>query len=91
MAPTQWQRIQASCKIIWGVDLTFDIEVEDCDDDDHYLIFVREDRGTKFGPAVTALGPIKGYSHAWNKLEELVARMEQAVETKRRTSQGAAV
>lgn len=80
MASTQWQRIQAHCKIIWGADRDFDITEEEVDDGS-YLIFVREDRGTSLGNRLTSLGIIKGHSRAWNNLEQHVAELAKAKET----------
>lgn len=80
MASTQWQRVQAYCKTIWGADRIFDIEVEEIDEGS-YLIFVREDRGTSFGNILLTMGCIKGYARTWNELERHVAELARAKET----------
>lgn len=80
MAYSQWKRIEAYCKIIWGADRSYYIEDEE-HDDDYYLMSVREDRGTSFGNVLTTLYLIKGHARAWNELEKHVARLAKAVET----------
>lgn len=80
-ASTQGQRIEAYCKIIWGADRSFDIEIEDCGED-FWLGFIREDRVTSYGNAlVFTPGAVEGQDSALNKLEGTVAKMAKAVLT----------
>lgn len=80
MASTQWQRIQAYCKIIWGADRDFDIEEEEVGDGT-YFIFVREDRGTSYGNTLITVGCIRGHARVWNGLEKQLAELAKAKET----------
>jgi hypothetical protein len=45
---TRYQRIEATCKTIWGASKDFDIDLEG-DDDDYYQCFVKEDFEVKLG------------------------------------------
>jgi hypothetical protein len=72
---TRYSRIEANCKTIWG-DKDYDFEVEGgcmfAADDTGYQIFVREDRGTSWGPNLTMTFLCKGEETAWNELDRML-------------------
>ena len=60
------QRIQASCKIIWG-DHYYDLDLE-TDDYEYYSVVVKKDFGDSFGPPLTMTPFCHGQEAAWTEL-----------------------
>ncbi|KAH7401418.1 hypothetical protein BKA66DRAFT_565058 [Pyrenochaeta sp. MPI-SDFR-AT-0127] len=82
-------RIKANCKIIWGADMDFDIEIET---DDHYYFqtFVREDRGLEFGPILTMSPLYHGSETAWRELDIMLSGSAENVKRKKQKAAAAA-
>jgi hypothetical protein len=70
MSSTQFQRILASCEIIWGKG-DYDLDVE-TDDWVTYWAVVKKDLGTSFGPPLTMTGACGSDGHAWRELDRML-------------------
>lgn len=80
--PTRFQRIEANCKKIWGVDKVFDFDIE-TDDYEHYHYIVKEDRGLSFGPALTMTSSCNGPDGAEEELDRMLRIWARQVESGR--------
>lgn len=69
MAQTS-SKIDANCKIIWGADTDYEIDIE-TDDHETWYCYVKRDLGTSFGPVLVATfsNSSKG---AWGELERML-------------------
>lgn len=66
----QGERIQASCRIIWGPG-DYDIDVK-TDDWVYYQAAVCQDFGTFFGVPLTMTGLCRSYEHARDELDRML-------------------
>jgi hypothetical protein len=71
MSSDQGKRIQASCKIIWGDDADYNIDIE-TDDWVNYLGYVKKDFGTEFGPLLTMTGFCSSRDQVWRELDRML-------------------
>lgn len=67
----QGRRITANCKIIWGNDCDYELDVETDDHIDYYCL-VRKDYGDLFGPCLTMTGLCRSSDAAWNELDRML-------------------
>lgn len=75
----QNERVQASCKIIWGeADYDFDLETDDWVT---YAYVVRKDFGSRFGPPLTMTGICNSETHAWEELERMLSVWARQVQS----------
>ena len=81
MSFTQGQRIEANCKVIWGSDSEYELDVES-DDTDTYQGFVRKDFGDSIGPPLTMTILCPSSKAAWTELDRMLSYW--AKETKRK-------
>jgi hypothetical protein len=71
MSSTRGKRIEANCKIIWGAECAYDLELE-TDDWVNYACIVRQDFGLSFGPPLTMTGLCPSEEAAWNELDRML-------------------
>ena len=71
MSSIQGQRIEANCKIIWGGDSEYDLELE-TDDYEYYSIVVRKDHGDSFGAPLTMTNLCSSKDRAWAELDRML-------------------
>jgi len=77
---TQYERLHANCKKIWGANKEFDFEVEA----DHYIYYqahVKEDWGSSFSGALTMTGVCNSRDAAWNELDRMLDLWARQVES----------
>lgn len=71
MSNLRGQRIQANCKIIWGSQNDYDIDIE-TDDYLNYACYVKADYGLSFGPFLTATSLCPSSEAAWARLDRML-------------------
>jgi hypothetical protein len=72
MVSARGQRIEANCKIIWGSDSDYDLEIE-TDDWEFYSCHVRKDFGDSYGAPLTMTSLCPSSEAAWNELDRMLA------------------
>jgi hypothetical protein len=85
MSNDRGQRIEANCKIIWGNDSEYDLEME-TDDYVHYYCFVRKDFGSSFGPILTMTNVCNSSEAACTELDRMLELWANQVKAKRQLS-----
>ncbi|EXJ84101.1 hypothetical protein A1O3_04768 [Capronia epimyces CBS 606.96] len=71
MAAAQAKRIQANCKIIWGADCDYNLEIE-TDDHVNYTCHVQKDFGDSYGPPLTMTSLCRTSEVAWAELDRML-------------------
>ena len=71
MSSAQGQRIEANCKIIWGNDCEYDLDIE-TDDYVNYMCHVKKDFGDSFGPPLTMTSLCRSSEAAWAELDRML-------------------
>lgn len=71
MSSIRGQRIQANCKIIWGNDSDYELDVENYDWV-NYAGVVKKDFGDCFGPPLTMTTLCCSSEAAWNELDRML-------------------
>lgn len=82
MSSARGQRIEENCKIIWGSDCEYDLDIE-TDDYEHYACLVKKDFGHSFGPPLTITSCCDSDEAAWEELDRMLRLM--AAQVKRGT------
>jgi hypothetical protein len=65
------QRIEENCKIIWGNDCDYDIDLE-TDDWVEYACVVKKDFGLSFGPPLTLTSLCPSSEAAFSELDRML-------------------
>ena len=71
MVSDQVKRIEANCKIIWGNECEYDLDIE-TDDYVNYTCHVKRDFGTSFGPPLTITSVCRSSEAAWAELDRML-------------------
>jgi len=71
LSPARGQRIKANCKIIWGNDCEYDLEI-DTDDYLNYMCHVKRDLGDSYGPPLTMTSLCYSSEAAWAELDRML-------------------
>jgi hypothetical protein len=71
MSSAQGQRIEANCKIIWGNDCEYDLDIE-TDDYVNYTCHVKKDFGDSFGLPLTMTSLCHSSEAAWAELDRML-------------------
>ena len=71
MSDAQGKRIEANCKIIWGNDCEYDLDIE-TDDYVNYTCHVRKDFGDSLGPPLTMTSLCPSSEAAWAELDRML-------------------
>jgi hypothetical protein len=71
MSDAQGQRIEANCKIIWGSNCEYHLNIE-TDDWVNYICFVKKDFGDSFGPPLTMTSACRSSEAAWAELDRML-------------------
>jgi hypothetical protein len=71
MSSTRGQRIEANCKIIWGNDCEYDLDME-TDDYVNYMCHVKKDFGVSFGPPLMITSLCRSSEAAWAELDRML-------------------
>ena len=79
MSSPRGQRVEANCKIIWGDDSDYDLEIE-TDDHSEYAWLVRKDFGTSFGPPLTMTNYYPSVEAAWTELDRMLSLLAKQVQ-----------
>ena len=69
MSSAQGQRVEANCKIIWGSDCEYDLDIE-TDDWETWSCWVKKDYGLSFGPPIWGTSLCRSSEAAWQELDE---------------------
>lgn len=72
MSSAQGQCIEANCKIIWGDDSEYDLNIE-TDDEINYACHVKKDFRDSFGPPLTMTSVCRSSEAAWAELDSMLA------------------
>jgi uncharacterized protein YfbU (UPF0304 family) len=73
MSNDRGQRIEANCKIIWGNDSEYDLEMDIDYVYVHYVCFVRKDFGLSFGEILlTMTNECNSSEAAWTELDRML-------------------
>ena len=75
----QGQRITANCKIIWGNEYEYDLDV-DTDDHIYYYCLVKKDYGDRLGPLLTMTGLCRSSDAAWTELDRMLGSWAMQVQ-----------
>lgn len=71
MPSTRGQRTEDNCKIIWGNDCDYDIDLE-TDDWVNYACVVKKDFGSSFGPPLTTTSLCPSSEAAFAELDRML-------------------
>jgi hypothetical protein len=71
MSSTQGRRFEENCKIIWGNDSDYDLDLE-TDDWVNHVYIVKKDFGLSFGPPLTMTGLCPSSEAAWAELDRML-------------------
>ncbi|KAH7109597.1 hypothetical protein B0J11DRAFT_586451 [Dendryphion nanum] len=71
MSSAQGQRIEQNCKIIWGNNCEYDLDIE-TEDHISYICSVKKDFGTSFGPPLMITDVCPSSEAAWKELDRML-------------------
>jgi len=71
MSSARGQHIEANCKIIWGNDCEYNLNIE-TDDYVNYMCHVKKDFGDSFGPSLTMTNLCRSSEAAWAELDRML-------------------
>lgn len=71
MSSARGQRIEASCKTIWGDAYDYDLDIE-TDDYITYICFVKKDFGDSLGPPLIMTNVCNSDNAAWAELDRML-------------------
>ncbi|KAI8938683.1 hypothetical protein NX059_004550 [Plenodomus lindquistii] len=79
MSSARGQRLKANCKIIWGDDCEYDLDLE-TDDYIDYACIVKKDFGLSLGPPLTMTCLCPSEEAAWAELDRMLGLWAQQVQ-----------